>query len=106
MTHPLLRAALAAAFLLAAPAQAQPPTPGPTHPMTPDIPAKFEFPTASYDYVRRTAMIPMRDGVRLYTVMLIPKGAKDAPILLTRTPYNAKKSAERSVSPYAVARSP
>src|ERR1700748_1108303 len=34
-------------------------------------------------------MIPMRDGVRLFTVILVPKGASHAPILLTRTPYNA-----------------
>ncbi len=34
-------------------------------------------------------MIPMRDGVRLHTVILVPKGAKGAPILLTRTPYDA-----------------
>jgi len=31
-------------------------------------------------------MIPMRDGVKLYTVIMLPKGAHDAPILLTRTP--------------------
>ena len=36
-------------------------------------------------------MIPMRDGVKLHTVILIPKGAKKAPILLTRTPYDADK---------------
>jgi len=34
-------------------------------------------------------MIPMRDGVRLHTVILVPKGASGAPILLTRTPYDA-----------------
>jgi hypothetical protein len=34
-------------------------------------------------------MIPMRDGVRLHTVILVPKGAARAPMLLTRTPYNA-----------------
>jgi putative CocE/NonD family hydrolase len=34
-------------------------------------------------------MIPMRDGVHLHTVILLPKGAKGAPILLTRTPYDA-----------------
>ena len=34
-------------------------------------------------------MIPMRDGVKLHTVILIPKGVKGAPILLTRTPYSA-----------------
>jgi len=31
----------------------------------------------------------MRDGVKLHTVILVPRGAKNAPILLTRTPYNA-----------------
>ncbi len=39
--------------------------------------------------MRREVMIPMRDGVKLHTVILVPKGAKAAPILLTRTPYNA-----------------
>jgi putative CocE/NonD family hydrolase len=34
-------------------------------------------------------MIPMRDGIKLHTVILVPKGARNAPILLTRTPYNA-----------------
>jgi putative CocE/NonD family hydrolase len=34
-------------------------------------------------------MIPMRDGVKLHTVILIPRGVKGAPILLTRTPYDA-----------------
>jgi uncharacterized protein len=34
-------------------------------------------------------MIPMRDGVKLHTVILVPKAAKHAPILLTRTPYDA-----------------
>lgn len=33
-------------------------------------------------------MVPMRDGVKLYTVIWIPK-ALDAPIVLTRTPYDA-----------------
>ncbi|MBZ5552710.1 MAG: CocE/NonD family hydrolase [Acidobacteriia bacterium] len=36
-------------------------------------------------------MIPMRDGVKLHTVILIPKGASGAPMLLTRTPYDATK---------------
>jgi putative CocE/NonD family hydrolase len=44
-------------------------------------------------------MIPMRDGVKLYTVIVLPKGAKDAPIVLTRTCYNAAGRAERSKSP-------
>jgi putative CocE/NonD family hydrolase len=54
-----------------------------------ETPARLEPATSSFDYGRREVMIPMRDGVRLHTVILIPKGAHDAPILLTRTPYNA-----------------
>ena len=51
-----------------------------------DIPKSFTVPTAGDDYVKREVMIPMRDGVKLYTVILVPKGAHDAPIVLTRTP--------------------
>jgi uncharacterized protein len=54
-----------------------------------ETPAKFQPKTDSFDYIRRVEMIPMRDGVKLHTVILIPKGAKNAPILLTRTPYDA-----------------
>ena len=71
-----------------------------TQPMTPDIPARFDAPHANYDYVKRVEMIPMRDGVKLYTVIVIPKGAAHAPILLTRTPYNAAKRAQRNESPH------
>ncbi|HUI74222.1 MAG TPA: CocE/NonD family hydrolase, partial [Candidatus Acidoferrum sp.] len=65
-----------------------------------DIPADFKAPTSSYDYTKRVEMIPMRDGVKLYTVIVTPKGASHAPILLTRTPYNAKGRASRSESPH------
>ena len=54
-----------------------------------ETPAKLETPTADFDYIRRNVMIPMRDGVKLHTVILIPKGAAGAPMLLTRTPYDA-----------------
>ncbi|MGZ6015315.1 MAG: CocE/NonD family hydrolase [Phenylobacterium sp.] len=93
---PLLALALAATLtLFTAPAMAQ------TPPTAPDTPAdRFDFPTASNDWVKRTVMIPMRDGVKLYTVIVLPKAAHDAPILLTRTPYNARKRAERTVSPH------
>ncbi|HWF65992.1 MAG TPA: CocE/NonD family hydrolase, partial [Acidobacteriaceae bacterium] len=57
--------------------------------MTPDIPAKFTPPRTGYNYTVRDVMIPMRDGVKLFTVIVIPNGAHHAPILLTRTPYNA-----------------
>jgi putative CocE/NonD family hydrolase len=54
-----------------------------------EMPARIEPVTSSFDYVRRVEMIPMRDGVKLHTVILVPKGAKGAAILLTRTPYDA-----------------
>ena len=54
-----------------------------------DIPAKWEQPDTDFDYVKRDVMIPMRDGVKLHTVILVPKGAKGLPMLLERTPYDA-----------------
>src|ERR1700728_927825 len=68
-----------------------------------DIPKVFMAPTANDDYVKREVMIPMRDGVKLYTVIVVPKGARNAPILLTRTPYNATKRAQRNNSPHMLA---
>jgi hypothetical protein len=68
--------------------------------MTPDIPAKFTPPQTDYDYIKRVVMIPMRDGVKLYTVIAIPKGATHAPIVLTRTPYDAAKCVEEMDSPH------
>jgi putative CocE/NonD family hydrolase len=77
--------ALAAALLVLAPctfAQNTPAYPSET-------PAHLQPTYAGFDYVRREVMIPMRDGVKLHTVILLPKGAKAAPILMTRTPYDA-----------------
>jgi hypothetical protein len=54
-----------------------------------ETPEKFEPTFHGFDHERRDVMIPMRDGVRLHTVILVPKGAARAPILLTRTPYDA-----------------
>src|SRR5262249_9747681 len=63
-----------------------------TYPALPsEIPAKFTPKLADFDHVRREVKIAMRDGVKLHTVVLIPKGAKRAPMLLTRTPYDADK---------------
>src|SRR5665213_1685172 len=63
-------------------------------------------PLSSYDYIRREVMISMRDGVKLFTVVIVPKGAHDAPILLTRTPYNASKRTQRSQSIHMLATLP
>ena len=73
---------------------------------TSDIPKSFVAPTAGYDYVKREVLIPMRDGVKLFTVIVVPKGAANAPILLTRTPYDASKRIARSNSPHILAALP
>ena len=91
---------LTLAALLAAPALAAPPA-APLPAITPDIPPHFVNPTvaANADYVKREVEIPMRDGVTLHTVIVVPKGASRAPIMLTRTPYHADKRAARADSP-------
>ena len=63
-----------------------------------ETPARMVPATGSFDYERREVMIPMRDGVRLHTVILLPKGAKNAPILLTRTPYDANAQTSHAAS--------
>ena len=65
-------------------------TPATQYPNYPsETPETLKQAASSFDYERREAMIPMRDGVHLHTVILVPKGASHAPILLTRTPYSA-----------------
>jgi uncharacterized protein len=64
-----------------------------------DIPANFQPPLGERDYDKRVVMMPMRDGTKLYTVIVVPKGARAAPIVLTRTPYNAAARAKRADSP-------
>ncbi|HUP65464.1 MAG TPA: CocE/NonD family hydrolase [Thermoanaerobaculia bacterium] len=87
--------ALAAALLgsiVALPVAAQHRKEPATYPALPsEIPATFERPPDSLEYERRIVDIPARDGVTLHTVIFVPKGAKNAPILLTRTPYDAER---------------
>jgi len=64
-----------------------------------EIPDKFTQVTTTFDYDKRDVMIPMRDGTKLHAVIVIPKGAKNAPILMTRTPYNANNRASHAASP-------
>jgi len=64
-----------------------------------DIPAHFQPPIDARDYVKREVMIPMRDGVKLHTVIVYAKGLTNAPIVLTRTPYDAAGRARRMDSP-------
>jgi uncharacterized protein len=74
----------------------------PTVPPVPkggDIPPRFSPPRVEFQYTRREAMIPMRDGAKLYAVLIIPKGpgggAGKFPIMLDRTPYSADKATSR-----------
>ena len=63
-----------------------------------ETPENFKPVTDSFDYSKREVMIAMRDGVRLHTVILIPKGVQNAPILLTRTPYSASGQTSHAAS--------
>ena len=55
-----------------------------------EIPEHFESDSALYNYTRQEVMIPMRDGVKLFTVIWKPKRATaPMPIVITRTPYDA-----------------
>jgi putative CocE/NonD family hydrolase len=65
-----------------------------------ETPAKFTPNLSTFDFDKREVMIPMRDGVKLKTFILVPKGAKNAPMLMTRTPYNAGSRISRNPSPY------
>ena len=48
--------------------------------------------TARVSFARTEAMIPMRDGVKLHTVILTPQTQGEAlPILMTRTPYGVNE---------------
>jgi uncharacterized protein len=89
-------ALLAGLLLFIEPSAAQTPQQTPNLPS--ETPTKFEPTNDGFDYTRRDVMIPMRDGVKLHTVILVPKGSKGAPILLTRTPYNADELTTRTES--------
>jgi putative CocE/NonD family hydrolase len=94
---------LVASLALSASLTAQAPDPSvaqkPQYPDYPsETPAQVQPATTGFDYERREAMVPMRDGVKLHVVILVPNGAKGAPILLTRTPYSADALTTNKVS--------
>jgi putative CocE/NonD family hydrolase len=72
--------------------------PAPVTPMTPDVVASYNSVLPEADYVKRVAMVPMRDGTKLYTVIVMKKGTTNGPIMLSRTPYDAKGSMARTPS--------
>ena len=94
-----LKPALFAALLAASGALSATDAPQVRYPDYPsETPAHFRPATGSFDYVEHDVMIPMRDGVKLNTVILIPKGAKHAGIVLTRTPYDAHQLSHNFMS--------
>jgi hypothetical protein len=87
MPTPLLVSSLLLLSTLAAA-----PAPNGGYPDLPsETPATFTSAGQLLDHERRSVDIPMRDGVKLHTVILVPRGAKNRPILLTRTPYDAER---------------
>jgi putative CocE/NonD family hydrolase len=97
MTKLSLRAVAAILPLIAIAAAPVPPGQRVT-PMTPDTVDTYNPVLPEADYIKRTAMVPMRDGTRLYTVIVMKKGTTNGPILLSRTPYDAKGSMNRETS--------
>jgi putative CocE/NonD family hydrolase len=96
MKLPLQLAALLL-LLAGAPAMAQPD----------EVVPNFSPLTAAFDHERREVMVPMRDGVRLHTVIIVPRNLRaPAPIILTRTPYGADRATEQGSSPRAAMRLP
>src|SRR5438093_953674 len=94
MTYRRMAAALLFSFILLGMGKVFPQTPTPEQKRQyPDYPSEtpdnFKPTNYGFEYDRRDVMIAMRDGVKLHTVILVPNGAKSAPILMTRTPYNA-----------------
>ncbi len=81
-------ALLTSAFALAvsAPAIAQ------TSEVVSDIPPGFAPSEDMKDFTIREVEIPMRDGIKLHTNIVIPRGVKNAPIIFSRTPYSADKA--------------
>jgi len=67
-------------------------------PMTPDVVDKYEQTLPSADFIRHEVMVPMRDGTKLYTVIVMKKGTDKGPILLSRTPYDAHHETHRVAS--------
>ncbi len=92
LVTPLTGAFLLCAFALPPAAMARPPqssTPASYQELPSETPAEFKPVLDDFEFVRREVQIPMRDGVKLHTEILVPRGAARAPILLTRTPYDA-----------------
>ncbi len=64
--------------------------------------ARGQAPDSLPAFEQSEVMIPMRDGVRLHTLVFTPRGATEPlPLLLTRTPYGIDGSLKRIARSYA-----
>ena len=53
------------------------------------------------NYVKMEKLIPMRDGIKLFTSIYIPKDKTEKhPVLITRTPYSCAPYGENNFKPY------
>lgn len=66
--------------------------------MTPDVAASYDVVCPGADFIRRGAIIPMRDGVKLYTVVGMKKGTANAPPLPSQTPRDANAATSQTAS--------
>jgi predicted acyl esterase len=98
MNRFILRTAASLLPIIAIAATASAAPPARVTPMTPDVVASYNWILPEADFIRREAMVPMRDGTKLYTVIYMKKGTSNGPILLSRTPYDAKGSTSRTRS--------
>ena len=94
MSRKLVALATVAVLAVSAYAAAQPPV----TPMTPEMNPSYNATRPEADFIRKEVMIPMRDGTKLFTVIAMKKGTANAPILLTRTVYNAGRATSRTPS--------
>ena len=65
-----------------------------------DIPAQFKPALGAFDYDKRDVMIPMRDGVKLHAVIVVPHDVTRGPIMLDRTPYGANEDIKKISTPH------
>jgi len=59
-----------------------------------DVPVKQPY----TEFTRTEAMIPMRDGVKLHTLIFTPKIDKPLPIIMERTPYGVDENSADSIN--------
>src|SRR5258707_5597128 len=65
------------------------------------VAAKVQYPQDSAwirdNYIKKEVYIPMRDGIKLFTAIYIPKdGTEKHPFLMTRTPYSCAPYGEKN----------